>query len=337
VEQIEKSDTSDVKDESEHSHTESGFHDKVVDDVNKTSQFFADKESSIFGLQNSSWSIAADVVKKIIPVPRLFWIIIHSVYGRSGEVRKVDPMTFTILENVILKATEDKELVTGDPVVGKINLTKAVNAIGCDVAASLCFIYSLSRRVSNQLNERIYRAIMDDALLRARLGVLLGREVPGVGLGKAVLAGFAGRAGLAVQLASGSEEQAKTALSGLATGKDISKVCFDVYGCDSLQVAALSLVAGGFSKDVALGISAFTLPSDELVPGTEHYNWLVLFSILENLRLNKLDAVPDSYWGMLSIDETTKEYIIKSSQKVYRTGHKFNWILSSLSDLADKP
>lgn len=333
MEQTEKSSESTI---SEAVPAESNFHDQVVEEVDKTSEFFAQKEGSIFGVQNYSWTVAAEVVKKIIPVPRLFWIIIHSVYGKSGEVRTVDPMTFSILENVILKAVEDKELVTGKQFSGKLNLSKAVEALGSDVAASICFIYSLSRRVSNQLNERVYRAIMDDALLRARLGVMLGREASHVGVGKALLAGFAGRAGLAVQLASGTDEQAKIALSGLATGKDISKVCYDVYGCDSLQVAALSLVAGGFSKDIALGISAFSLPTEELSKGSEQYNWLALFSVLENLRLNKLDSIPEEYWSALKIDEVTRDYIAKSSQKIYRTGHKFNWILSSLSTLVEK-
>jgi hypothetical protein len=336
---LERTDKSELVDsdehEHEHEHGESGFHDKVKDEVNQTSEMFAQKEGNIFGLYNTSWSVAADVVKKIIPVPRLFWIIIHSVYGKSGEVREVDPMTFSMLENLIIKAIEDKDLVK-KPVNEKVNLSRAVEALGSDVSASLCFVYSLSRRVSSHLNERIYRAIMDDALLRTRLGVMVGSEVPHIGIGKSLLAGFAGRAGLAVQLASGTEEEAKKALSGLATGKDISKVCYEVYGCDSLQVAALSLVAGGFSKDIALGIAAYSLPAEELIPGTEQYNWLSLFSVLENLRINKLDSVPQDYWDNLGIDSDIREKIEISSQKVFRGGHKFNWILSSLSSFGEQ-
>ncbi len=316
-------------------HGENLVDEQVLEEVEKTTEIFAKQDDALFGIKNTSWTTAADVVKKIVPVPRLFWKIIHSVYGTSGEVKEVDPMTFSVLENLILKAVDDKDLITEIPPGGTLNLTKAVSALGSDVAASLCFVYSLSRRVSKNLNERIFRAIMDDALLRARLGVVLGREAPQVGIGKALLAGFTGRAGLAVQLASGSEEQAKIALSGLATGKDISKVCYEVYGCDSLQVAALSLVAGGVSKDIALGVSAFSAPVYDVVGGSEQYRWLVLFTILENLRLNKVDAIPESYWGAIGVNGEKKESIIKSTQKVYRSGHKFNWILSPLTAMGD--
>lgn len=314
-------------------HGESVYDEDAIREIEKTSEFFAN-EQIVFNINdNISWNIAADIVKKIVPIPRIFWVIINSVYGRSGELRDVDPITFSIIENLLQRAIYDNDLINEVTKKDNFNLREVVALLGSDVSASLCYVYSVSRKVSRNLSERIFRAIIDDALLRARLGVLLGIEVPQIGVGRALLAGFSGRAGLAIQLASGNEDEAKIALSGLATGKDIGQVCQDVYGCDSLQVAALSLVAGGVNKEIALGISSFNNGGKDLIIGSEQYKWFLIFSILENLRLNKLDSIPISYWSYFGVDSSSVDKIVKSTHKIYRSGHKFSWILRPLTEM----
>lgn len=307
--------------------------DKLLEEVEKTSEYLAENERRMWGTVSTSWNVSASIVKKVKPVPWLFWIMIRSVYGKSGEVKDVDPMTFSLVENLLKRALKDPDLCASDQLIENANLTKTVDILGSDLAASLCFVHSVSRRVSVGLNERVFRAIMDDALLRARLGVMLGQEVPLYGIGRCLLAGFAGRSGLAVQLASGSEDQARIALSGLATGKDIGKVCMDVYGCYPLQVAALSLVSGGCSRDIALGISAFSLPSEEIIPGSEQYKWLSIFSVLEHLRLNSMDQIPEDYWKSMGMNENQRKNLEQKTQQIFRKGHGFSWILKPLSEM----
>ncbi|HMO17927.1 MAG TPA: hypothetical protein PKA63_06145 [Oligoflexia bacterium] len=316
---------------------EDGFELKVAEEVERTSEFFAESERRLWGNASSSWIVAADIIKKVRPIPWVFWIMIRSVYGYAGQVREVDPMTFTMIEKLIMRACQDQDLVSEEyRDLTPTKLTQALEFIGSDVAASLCFIHSVGKRVSINLSERIFRAIMDDAFLRCRLGVVLGQHSPEAGIGRCLLAGFTGRAGLAVQLASGTEDQAKIALAGLATGKDISKVCVDVYKCDPLQVAALSLVAGGCSKEIALGVAAFSLPSEEVAPGTEQYKWLTLFSILENIRLNRFENISKESWHSVGISTQAQASISKKTQNVFRKGHAFNWLLTPLSEMLDR-
>lgn len=316
---------------------EDGFEQKVAMDIERTSQFFAENERKVWGNVSTTWGVAADIIKKVRPVPWIFWIMIRAVYGSGGQIRDADPMTFGSVENLIFRACDDNELTNAsDNGLEVVKLTDAVDLIGSDVAASLCFIHSVAKRVSLNLSERIFRAIMDDAFLRCRLGVIVGNHSPVAGIGRCLLAGFAGRAGLAVQLASGTEDQAKIALSGLATGKDIGKVCMEVYNCDPLQVAALALVGGGCSKEIALGVSAFSLPSEEVIPGTEQHLWLTLFTVLENVRLNNIKNISPECWHTLEITQDGKEKIERKCQNIFRKGHSFNWLLKPLSEMRTK-
>ena len=260
--------------------SEDEFEEKISNEVEKAGDVFAEQEKKTWGALSPSWNVASGIVKRVKPVPWIFWVMIRTVYGRSridagkGQKSSADPMTFSILENLIMRAVQDSELAQGVDSKTIKNLTGAVNVLGIEVTASLCFIHSVCMRVSRSLNDRMYRAIIDDALIRARLGVLLGTGSKSLGIGKPLLAGFAGRAGLAVQLASGTEQQARKALNSLASGKDISKMGFDVYGCDPLQVAALTLIAAGCHQEIAFGVASFSLPSSVEEMNKEQLLWL---------------------------------------------------------------
>lgn len=319
--------------------SEDEFEEKISNEVEKAGDVFAEQEKKTWGALSPSWNVASGIVKKVKPVPWIFWVMIRTVYGRgalnsSKTGNKVaDPMTFSMLENLIMRAVQDSDLSQKtDPKTIK-NLTAAVNILGTEVTASLCFIHSVCMRVSRSLNDRMYRAIIDDALIRARLGILLGHSSKRLEMGKPLLAGFAGRAGLAVQLASGSEQQARKALNSLASGKDISKMGFEVYGCDPLQVAALTLIAAGCHQEIAFGVASFSLPSSVEEMNSEQELWLNMFSTLEYIRVNKLELITDNVWADLGFSEVEKEDLLNSSQNVFRNGHQLDWLTSRLSQM----
>lgn len=315
--------------------SEDEFDATISNEVDQASKYFAEEDRKSWGTISPSWDTASKIVKKVKPVPWIFWIMIRSVYGSSVGTSKPDPMTFLVLENLLVRASQDPSLIKGmnSEVQGRKTVTNIVKVLGAETVGSLSFIHSVCMRVARLLNDRIYRAIIDDALIRARLGVIVGQNSEYLDIGKPLLAGFAGRAGLAVQLASGSEDQAKKALSSLATGKDISKVGFDVYGCDPLQVAALTLVASGCNKSIAFGIASYSLPTHVGKMAQEQELWLNLFTLLENLRLNKIDGISDEVWTSLGFDEVNREDTLNECQDVFRNGHGFAWLTTKLSEM----
>ena len=280
--------------------------------------------------EGRSWRVAASIVNRLKPVPRLLWPVIHSVYGKAGVIQQPDAMTFSNVVQVILRAAEDKTLAPLAKEGERLNLAQSVALIGPDVAAAVCLVHAVCRRIYSVVPERVARPIVDDALLRTQLGFYAGSTSPQAGSGRGMIAGFAGRCGLAVQIAAGDMEQAQRALVGLASGKDMTQVCMSVYGCDPLEVAALTLISGGCCREIAFGISSYTSRGKDVEPGSEQYRWLSLFSVIEGLRMGHADRVEESYWRMLGYDAATRENLNKQIVASQRRGHGWQWMTQTL-------
>lgn len=284
-------------------------------------------------LQNS-WKTAQKLVKSFRPVPWAVWIAIRGTYRKSGEVGEPGAMVFDVLDPVIKAALKDPTLgrdvephEANDPY---ISLTRSVELLGADVCASVCFLYSVCRRVQASLAERVWRPIIDDALLRAQIGYFVGGFLPEFGHGRGMLAGFSGRSGLAIQIASGQIDQAQEALESLALGLSIHDVGMSVYGCGPLQVSAMSLAAAGVSKDAAFGTASYALEDDRVEPDTPQYRWLSAFSIIEQLRVGRSEDIQPEHWRALAFEKVERQEALKGkARELLRKGHSWHWIFRS--------
>ena len=272
------------------------------------------------------WRIAANMVNRFRPVPHLMWPIIYAVYGRAGEIGRPDPNFFSSVSALIMRAASDRTLVQDATLDPHRNLAEAISRLGPDVAAASCLVHSICRRISTAVAERVSRPILDDALLRTHIGYYVGLLSPSMGAGRGMIAGFAGRCGLAVQIAAGDSEQAQRALTGMATGQDMGLVCNNVYGCDPLEVAAMSLIAGGCCREIAFGISSYIAPGRETTPGSEQYRWLALFSVIESMRMAQADAISEEYWQALGYDAKKRTQLQEHITTSQHRGHGWNWI-----------
>ncbi len=280
--------------------------------------------------EGRSWRVAANIVNSLKPVPRLLWPAIHAVYGKPGVIQQPDAMVFSAVAQVVIRAAQDKTLASAGKEGETTSLSQAVSAIGRDVAAAVCLVHAVCRRIYSVVPERVARPIVDDALLRTQLGFYTGIASPQAGAGRGMIAGFAGRCGLAVQIAAGDLDQAQRALTGLASGKDISQVCISVYGCDPLEVAALTLISAGCCREIAYGISSYTAKGKDVEEGSEQYRWLALFAVIEGLRMGHADRVESRYWQMLGYDGAGREALNKQIIASQRRGHGWQWITQPL-------
>ncbi len=280
-----------------------------------------------------TWDRATSIVKQVRPVPWPIWVITRSVFGLNGKLGSPDPLIFARFEYMLMKSLTDGDIVSGQREVitkekDKTPLYYLSAFLGVDVAAALCFVHAASRRVLSLLPPRIGAAIIEEALLRAQIGLIIGRETKEFKAGRGILAGFAARIGLAIQFASGSPQTAEKALEELASGTNFHKVGLSLYGCDPLQVSAMALVAGGCGQSAAYGVAAFNVNVSQRGTLThDAFKWLSAFSIAEHLRLGNGELIYEESWLALGIPNKTREKIYEFSRTLVRYGHSWQWIL----------
>lgn len=277
-----------------------------------------------------SWDVAAAVVKKYRPVPWILWRLIHGLFGKPGKTGKVDPIAFDLVRPLILNASKDKTLMKSESLkAGSFTrLDEAADAIELDVCAALCVVHGVCRRISVSLAERVRRPILDDALMRAQIGYHVGRHSDRFGRGRGILAGFSGRSGLAVLIASGDMTQAQRALEGLASGMDIRRVGITVYGCDPLQVAAMTLSAAGCSIEAAFGVASFSGEGKAVNAKSEEFLWLSAFAISEHLRMGTTEQIEERYWEALGYQLADRAAIKEKAKILQRKGPSWGWIIA---------
>jgi len=288
-----------------------------------------ENELTLQSPEGRGWRMASSIVSRYRPVAHLMWPLIHAVYGKAGEIGKPDPLTFTSVTQLIVRAGEDRTLA-GDKAKKRSpemkGLTRAYEAMGSDVAGAVCLVHAVCRKITSTVNEKVSWPILDDALLRTHIGYHVGKLAKDVGPGRGMVAGFAGRCGLAVQIASGDKDQAGRALAGMASGQDMGVICTAVYGCDPLEVAALTLISGGCSREIAFGISAYASREHEVPDDRDQFLWYSLFSIVEGYRMGQTDTVPEKCWEALGFTPSRRGELFEHVMNSQRKGHGWNWM-----------
>ena len=274
-----------------------------------------------------SWSMSRTYIQRFQPVPWFIWRLSNYVLGTPGHINKINEGFVMGLRRLLFAAASDATLGAGK----KINDVKeSLKILSADSIAAVAVIHSICRRLSNMEFERIWRPILEDAILRAHMGSMLGKYDSTFGQGRGMLAGFAGRAGLTILLSSGELEQAREALELLASGKEISEVGMKVYETNPLQVSAMLLSAAGCGRDAAFGTVSYAYKDDasKLVENKEQLKWLAAFTITEHIRSGKVDQIDPILWTSLSIkDDAVKTEILDNSKKLIRRGHGWGWLV----------
>lgn len=274
----------------------------------------------------ASWTKARLMVEQFQPVPWFIWRLSNYVFGKAGQLREIQEGMVLGLRRLVFAIASDPFLGSGNKVN---NLKKALSLVTSDLIAAVSVIHAVCRRLANCQFERIWRPILDDALLRAQIGVLVGGNRPDFGAGWGMLAGFAGRSGLAILIGSGDLEQARRALEMLAGGADISDVGYLVYQCDPLQVSAMMLSASGCGKDAAYGTVSYTALRSAGAAANEHQAcWLAAFSLVEGIRMGRGKELLNTYWESLNFTSSkARSELLEETRRLIRAGHSLNWIV----------
>lgn len=278
--------------------------------------------------QLKGWQSARQVIENFQPVPWFIWRLSNFVFGSNGRPNKVAEGLVLGLRRLLFAAASDKVLGSGNKVN---NMREALKCLRSDVVASVSVIHSISRKLHSKQFERVWRPILDDAIIRAHIGFYLGQMNLDFGPGRGMLAGFAGRCGLAILIASGDEAQAEKAVQTLATGVSLREVGMQVYGVDPLQVSAMALSASGCGRDAAIGTVGYAAHESNESPFTGSYEqsrWLAAFTITDAVRTGTAASVSDELWKILGFHEDQdKEDLMDLVKMLVRKGHGWNWLV----------
>jgi hypothetical protein len=300
-------------------------------------QTLAETEAAVLGvtgealspLEAESWVRARSIVADFRPVPWFIWRICNFVLGKSGQSNPVSEGLVLGLRRLLFAAASDPALGSGE----KVNTVKrAIQVLSPDVIAAVSVIHAVNRRLATHQFERIWRPILDDAILRARIGLDVGDLCPEFGAGRGMLAGFAGRCGLGVLIGSGDLDRARRALEMLASGTDIKLVGLSVYQVDPLQVSAMILTASGCSRDASFGTVGYSLERGDggksIVQNDDQMRWLSAFGVIEGIRTGNAASVRPEHWEMMGIpDAKTQGEVVNELKRLLRRGHGWSWIL----------
>lgn len=288
-----------------------------------------------------SWRYASQIIQDFNPVPWVIWRIVRGVYGRVGRLNSIGAGVYIPVDRLVYRTLKDPTLggdYAGDSDHQDVPLDEAIDAIGDDVASAVCLVHAVCRRIQNSLADRVSAPLIEDALLRAKIGYYLGSCAKTFGRGRGMLAGFSGRSGLTILIASGTTEKAKEALMLMARGVDIRNVGLKVYDCEPLQVSALALTASGCNREAAFGTASYSNATTrkELEKGSEATRWLAAFIVTENIRMGTSELIPDEQWNALGLeDEGSREEVLKHGRLLQRRGHGWDWMAQSQSAMAN--
>jgi hypothetical protein len=311
---------------------QSEFADQIALSLEATEQDIRELAHSRHSFESdASLAQARKIVSAFRPVPQILWRLCSYAIGRPGHINNLTVGHVFGLKKLIVSIGRDPILGLGR---SKVSTNEVVALVGSDIIAAASVIFAVSRRLQGMPLAKIWEPMFDEALLRANLGFCVGQMSEHFGIGRAMLAGFAGRIGMVVLLASGDESQAMRAVAALARRADLRETAHNVYGCDPAHVSAMVLSAAGCSRDAIVGVGAFGLPKKAQTGLDPHSTlWLSGLRIIEHVLRPSSYPIDEATWLSLGFDEVSERDELSSiARSLQRSGHAWSWLAHPDSD-----
>jgi hypothetical protein len=219
----------------------------------------------------------------------------------------------------------DSDLGTGKRYT---RVNEALRDLEPERVAVALFIHACCRKLLLKGSSRLWRTILEDAVMRAKLGLLLFGSRSGQEASRAALAGFSTRSGLVILLACADDEQGAAAVRMLADSEPLERVGAKVFGTQPRLVSALALLAAGFGRVPALGIAAAMQPGIDRE--SEMNRWAQRYDLIELLRSGaEMNAEMDGLLSGFGFEEPEAEYrrMREILSGLRREGHGWNWLM----------
>jgi hypothetical protein len=273
-----------------------------------------------------SYTRARELVNAARPVPQIIWRICSFVLGRPNNINQLSEGLLFGLKRLVLAIGSDPTLSAGRRKLSSVR--EVTEVVPSDLLAASAVMHAVCRRLQTKDLRGVWGPVLEDALLRAHIGFFVGSTLESFGSGRGMLAGFAGRVGLAVLIAQGTAEQAASAMTALSVGRQVDEITLEIYGAASLHVAGMVLLAAGCGRDALIGIGSFGMSkAHQKLMHPESRRWLAAFSIIENLRAETSEKIPEDVWDNLGLLKPSDRSELKQTAAMLAsTGHRWGWL-----------
>jgi hypothetical protein len=273
-----------------------------------------------------SYNKAREIVRQLRPAPQFIWRICNYALGNPERINQLTEGSLFGLKRLVLNIASDNTLGCAKESTTAREVTQRVSS---DVIAAVVVMHAVARRLQAHDFQPVWKPILEDALLRAQIGYFVGAVYESFGPGRGMLAGFSGRAGLAVLVATGTAEQVTAATRAMAMGEQIDKFSREIFGTEPLHVAGMILSAVGCGRDAVLGIGAYGMSRTQhmLLPNDAR-KWLATFQLVEALRVGHFAEISEESWLRLDFGSESDRIQMKDIvDSLMRTGHTWGWML----------
>lgn len=273
---------------------------------------------------NKSWIIARKKIEQFRPLPWFLWRLSLSIFSKPVGAEEINEGMLLGLRRLLFAAASDPVMGAG----GKVNsVKKALTILSPDVVGAVSILHSVCRRMRTFHHESLWRPLFDEALVQAQIGFELGAEAKNIGKGRAMLAGFGGNIGLAIQTAMGDTKHASDALERMSSGESPAKIGLEVYGSEPLQIGAMLLAACGCGHEAAGGVAFAQKKVSEILeaPGLSAV-WAAAAHSIEQMRRGKANQLSSEVCGCIGLEMGAREAVAKKAIRVGRSGHSWQWI-----------
>ncbi len=297
---------------------------RINDSLEQSRQDLIAISGAVTEKETASWQLAAEIVSSFKPVPWFIWRLTNFVF--STGVKRDLPEGFVLGLRRLLFATASDELFGSGAKVNSLH--QSLKILSPEMVGSVSATHAICRKISSKGLERFWRPVLDEALLRSRLGYLTGLNQLDFGGGRGMLAGFVSQVGLAILIATGDEERARAVIEDVSVGLDVGEVCRQLYGCHPLHVGGMLLSSLGCGGNACFGLVASLSSTPlEIVSNFEQRQWLASLTIVESIRKGVIDEVALDHWEVLNLDSREqRDQIIKTSRPYIRVDHGLHWL-----------
>jgi len=275
-----------------------------------------------------SWARARDILESFEPVIAPIRRICEIAIGDAFQINPIYEGAIIPLRSIVIACGQDSILSafsSGDK--AKVSARQVLEAMPSDVIAAALVLHSVSRRVNNSHLESVWRTFLNEALQRAAIGWTVGKGNPAFGSGRAMLAGFSSRAGLAMVVASGTEQQAAHFLNRLQEGESLRDTCLSVYEVNPVHVGALVVLAAGCGPSACMGIRGCAdfqprPPEDEA-----ELLWWGTHLLIDQLATRSLESISPILWDIVGIKEVADQKEVYSFvEQLSKQQHSWDWL-----------
>ncbi len=189
---------------------------------------------------------------------------------------------------------------------------RAIKLVRSELLGACIILMQYFQELENLPFEPVWRVYVDEAITRARLACAVANSSAAVGKAEGILACTASFCGVALQIATGSEDQKERLIRKVAQGGEVLSAAKAIY--QSAPRGEFHLLLREWRLDESL--SRINLESQEM---------LDLQSLVDALRADRSESIPPQALERLGL-QNRLEHLLQTAKMAIRESYSWRWM-----------